>query len=237
MRTKLIKVFILLVITVTIFLIYSNRKINGIWIGTYISYDNSKYNSINESLINFNTFNFKYINPYLKKDSIIKRNYITLGNLIFSKPINEFETIQTKIVNFKNDSLILKSVLETKAYRKIPDSLKSNSNQTLELKNKFFKIENQRNIDTIYFSEKYLFFKGKKKKREKWESTGYWKLIYFENYYVIFSNFSPIVVNKSNEYLNFNQLTKDRNNVLKVIEIEGKINDIEIIKKNIEMNQ
>jgi hypothetical protein len=237
MKKRFKKAFILILILIILFLFHSNRKVSGIWIGTYLNYDQSEYKSTNESILSFNTFNFEYITPYLEKDSIIRRNYITLGNLIFSKPINEFETIQTKIINSNKDSLILKSVLETKAYRKIPDSLKFQSNEIPELSNKFFKVENQENIDTIYFSEKYLFFKGTETHQKKWNSTGYWKLLNFENFYIIFSNFSPIVVSKSNKYLNFNQLTKDKNNILKANEIKGNIEDVEIIKRNIKLNE
>ncbi len=231
MKKTLKKAILFIIIILIPFLFYSNLKTSGIWVGTYQFFSDSPNVSkhLNESVLEFKNQKVRNITPFQNIDSIPKRYYLSIGNHMFANLMSQFDLVQTEIKNYNNDSLIVKGDNLTRVYRKIPNSLKYKSKKSVELKNKFFNLKKDELIDSVFFSEKFLFIRKKDNERKIWDSSGYWELKKVNDYYILFTNFNPQIVHKSDEGLLFYQISENGINEIEVIESEGNIEEINII--------
>jgi hypothetical protein len=230
--------FYLLITTLIIILIYSNSSINGVWVGTHSFFtDSGNFRHINESALMFSNQRVSQITPFKSNDSILKSFYFVIGNKIFSSLIDENTISQKSFKNYNNDSILLIGDNLTKVYKKIPDSLKYNSMIKPELENNFFKLKNNNKIDTVFLIGEFLFIKKNINEKMDWDSSGYWRLKKVNSFYILFSNFNPIIITESKDNLIFHQVLSDRIETIEAIQLKKDSSELRIIEKIIERDK
>ena len=203
------------------FIIYSNLRIKGVWIGVYEDNGNSLFNTNNEVLV-LNNFNFDKICELNSCHDIKNEFFFTFGNTIFIDEKEEYDVKWKKINYLDKDSLVFKTYNRFFVYRKIPDSLKQKESFKINFKNKLLTISNSEFTDTIYISDKYLLFKYNKYPHKKW-SNDYFEIKNIEDFKIMFFNTqtSPIIIKEKDNKLFFYQYGRNKTNSLKVKEIKS----------------
>jgi hypothetical protein len=209
------------------FIIYSNLRVKGVWMGVYEGNESSFFNTNNEVLV-FKNFNFDKICELYSCNDIKNKFLFAFGNNIFFDEKDEY-IIKWKNINYLgNDSLVFKTYNGLSVYRKIPDSLKQKESFKTNFKNKLLTINNDEFKDTIYINDKYLLFKNNKHPNQKW-SDDYYEIKNIEDFKIMYFNNSiqPIIIKEKNNKITFFQYGRNKINSLKV----------EIIKSNHLINE
>tara|TARA_R110001583_G_scaffold194839_1_gene367273 strand:- start:1871 stop:2548 length:678 start_codon:yes stop_codon:yes gene_type:complete len=217
-----------------IFLIYSNKKSNGTYIGVHKYYNDKSFKWSFDEILVIENLKFQVISILTNPE--IPEKHFTIGNTIFFKSNDEYSLTKTfKIAHNNNDSLVLKNTLETKLFRKLPDSLKSKNNDKIDLKNKLFELKTDSFIDTLFFKNDFYLRKSNQPDR-KWESP-FWELKEVNEFKFLFTgDFSTlfvIVKNKNNYFLY--KVLKDRIIKFELNEIIGDLTEINKIIKRVEL--
>ena len=186
----------ILILTIIISSCQSDKKLNGNWIGDY-SYTIEKdeifiWHAVRRIL----TFDDGLIiargSKYDYGTDIDKGKYnLTLKTLEFEGGYENYE-----IEIFESDSLVLKRTSSPfrYVYRKLPDSLKHNSE--IEFIGKQFKWENNKFTDTVFFKNQ-TFFKLKSRKYNNGEVS--WERIKHNGYDIIFIDGAvPYIIKEPN---------------------------------------
>jgi len=204
------------------FIIYSNLRIKGVWLGVYENRKNSIFSTNHEVLV-FKNFNFDKVCELYSCYDIRNELLFAFGNNIFIDTKEEY-SIKWKNINYLDkDSLVFKTHNVFSVYRKIPDSLKQKKSLKTNFKNKLLTINNGEFLDTIYFDDKFLLFKNNKNPYEKW-TNNYFEIKNIDNFKIMFFNgqINPIIIKEKGNDIFFFQYQRNKTNSLKV----------EIIKSN-----
>ncbi|PCI32997.1 MAG: hypothetical protein COB60_08720 [Flavobacteriaceae bacterium] len=161
------------------------------------------------------------------------KSYFTIGNTIFTKANDDYQLFkQFKIKKYNNDSLVLTNDVNTKTFRKLSDSLKTNKTSTIDLKNKQFEVKFEGSIDTLYFEKDFYIRKSNQSDR-KWE-TPYWEIKEVNGFYFLFTGDSFLfLIQRKNEKLYLFKLLKDRINEIELNEINVKSTEINSVIEHV----
>jgi len=160
-------------------------------------------------------------------------SYFTIGNTIFTKANDDYQLFkQLKIKNYNNDSLVLTNDVNTRTFRKLSDSLKTNETSTIDLKNKQFEVKFEGSIDTLYFEKDFYIRKSNQSDR-KWE-TPYWEIKEVNGFHFLFTGDSFLfLIQRKNEKLYLFKLLKDRINEIELNEINVKSTEINSVIEHV----
>ena len=245
MMKKRFKIFLLLLLIFIIYIFYSTNKINGVWIEAYSfskHNDSISFRPTSSRIIEINNGKIK-IHPYSDE---LKGNFLLFNNHFYFSNIYWNSTLKTvnkdSMVIFHNNPFITNRKF-TMVYKRIPTKYKSTNNY--KLTNKFFKSENENNIDTLYFDEKFLIVKTHKKINILWENVGLIKHKSINGFDVFLSpnSFNLIFKQKENKFylyfLNNMKFTKiELTEIVKTNELEKQIkNFLTDLRKDVKVRE
>lgn len=236
MKIKLFakRLFQLGLIILVSFIVYSNLRIKGVWIGVYEGNDNSIFNTNNQVLV-FNIFSFDKICELYSCNDIKNEFLFAFGNNMFFNEKDEYLIKWKKLNYFDNDSLVFKTFNGLSVFRKIPDSLKQKESFKTNFKNRLLTINKDEFKDTIYINDKYLFFKNSSNPNQKW-GDDYYEIKNIEDFKIMYFNstINPIIIKEKGNKIFFFQYGRNKINSLKVEEINSNNHINEEIKIKLE---
>lgn len=218
MKKRIKRFSILLLVSLVIFLIYSNRRISGTWIGIhyYDNHSNSNWKQPDESILNFSAFKVNLYEPFAS-DDITKTPYLIIGKSILTNSKNDFDIFKTSIKHLNKDTLVFSSYNSTHVYRKVHDSLKQKN--ITSFTEKLIVLKSKKYIDTVYFTDKYLLLMNKKGEKLKWIDLKYQLKAIDDFQFLATDNGIMLLVKKTKEQVCFYQFSKDSVNIISVKEI------------------
>lgn len=228
------------VIIMICFFYYLNKRIEGTWISHYSTdLDGTNFRYDGETLTRIK--NQKFFSYYYGGKGIpIETNYFDLGKNLKLWPLGIENNSSYEVSEINKDSLILieygfdkktKSIM-----KKIPDSLKNNTDWNKKLLGKAFEIRIRGDdyTDTIYFDNRFLMSKNQIHPYRKWDSQG-WELDKINGFDIMFTGNWTTFILKEDEgkikFYGFNnkkklsktELTEININLLKVKRIVDRI--------------
>ena len=234
MKKKLKRFILFLILSVIIFLIYSNKKTDGTYMGLHMHFNNDSFQwSLEEVLIIKNQKIQEMGSSYSLSRKEAER-FFTIGDIIFTKANDDFRIFkQLKIKKYDTDSLVLINYSNTRTFRKLSDSLKTTETSTIDLRNKQFEVNFDGIIDTLYFEEDF-FIRKLNRPGIKWE-TPYWEIKEVNGFHFLFTGDCFLfLIQQKNEKLYLFKLLKDRINEIELKEINVKSSEIISVIEHVE---
>lgn len=200
------------------YLLYLNKRIEGVWVVNYFSDDYSKsWKSYGASVWNIegqhiSTYSF---GGFIEESS---GSYFDIGTNFIWNLGYKSDGIDYKIDGVEEDSLILQMsglVDREVVLRKISDTLKNNSDLKKKLLGKFFKCKISGSInlsrlshypqssDTLYFDVGYIKHKSRIGKNSGWSSIK-WEWAKIEGFDIIFAEkWATLILRDDNKKIEF----------------------------------
>lgn len=235
---RLFQLLAILFLVLIIYILYSNQKLKGTWVGIY----NYSYNEYFDDKIFKNFNSVVVVFDGLKKektsfyDKDYKSNYFTFFNHFYSDPENElFDIAFTKIKHLNKDSLVLKNSIKHEAFRKVPDSLKNY--EKINFKKQAFEITLNTQKDTVFIDDKDFLFKvyNPNNPYKEWRSH-YFKEKRINDFSFLISEFFTVIMKQNNKKLKFYKFNQDSITELEVNKIELRKESLLKIQKEIRIN-
>ena len=208
MKKKISIILTTIIILIISYLIYSNKRLDGIYIKKSSIYLNQKDSTTSEntqqSLLKIKNQKFnRYYHSFNGIPEVEK--YFSFLTYINFKPENkEYSFYPSNIENINNDSLVLSNNFDTtEYYLKIPDSLKNDLNEKFEISNKVFKSTTEKFIDTVFFSKNFMIFKNGKKNYKDWGFLNR-EVLKIDGFDIMLIDSEPVlIIKKQKEYFKF----------------------------------
>ena len=167
------------------------------------------------------------------------KSYFSYGNIIKTWSNNTEDNQKMRIERFNKHSIIFEAKEgDNLVYKKIPDSLKNNSDWNQKLLHKVFELKLGESTDTIFFDNRFLMSTNSIHPYRKWDSQG-WELLKINGFDIMLTgNWTTFILQeKNNEILFFGfgingQLLKAELN-----EIEIDLSKVEKIVKRIKKEE
>lgn len=210
MKKKIKRFLVLIILGIVVYLVYSNRRISGTWIGIhrYNNESDSIWKISHESILNFSYLNAGVYEPFIS-DKIHETPFVIFGNTF----LNDF----TYIKHLDKDSLVFSSDYSTFLYRKVHDSLKQKSK--IEFEGKLIELKHSNSIDTVYFTSRHLLWKNAKGEKFEWSKKRY-KLVTINDFqFLVTDNGIILVIKEKNKQLFFYKYWEDSINTSTLKEI------------------
>ncbi|KQC31038.1 hypothetical protein [Flagellimonas eckloniae] len=226
MKRKVLIIFITLIICGIGFVIYSNKKIEGVWINHYNTSVSTDYFSPGRDVLKIKNQTFHSYN-HQANGGLIKEKYFLIGKSLRLWPKDSTDyTLPKVFVN--RDSLFFEFYNEhRRIYKKIPDSLKNNSYFKLDFTNKAFRLESEKGIDTNYFDSKLTYYRRKDHPHIDWY-TGGWETVSIDNYdFLLLADATPVIIKENNGNVLLYVLD-EKNKLLKIKLVEIQLDSTDL---------
>ena len=235
MKKKILVLFILIILSGISFFYYSNKKIEGLWIRHYaIDLTHNNYRFSGQPLLEIKN---RKLNYYTLGSNGIPRTatYFSYGKILRVLYDDEYPQTMT-IKQFNKDSIVFGGSQESfnDVYKKIPDSLKNNSNWKQKLLGKAFEFRSLRydQTDTIYFDDRYVMSINPRHPYRKWDSQG-WELMKINGFDIMLTgNWTTFILKEKNKSICFYGF--DNKNQLSGVELNQIEIDLTRVKKQLE---
>jgi hypothetical protein len=218
MKKRIKQFFLLLLLVLFLFVGYSHYRLQGTWLRLYhykTEKESARFSDMR--LLDVDYFHVTEYSSFVG-DSLEYEFFLALGQKILADLNDENQPFHMPVKTITRDSLVLANSFTTVLYRKVPDSLQQKD--TIDLTNKFFRMELNQTIDTMYFFEDRLLYKSKREGRKKWHNLKY-ELIYLNGFCFMGSDFGTMTpIKKENNRLNFYNIFKDSIQIISAEEIK-----------------
>lgn len=208
MKKLLILLLIVSLLGASYYLYFLNKRIEGVWIHNYQT-DNDNVVFRSNGLGIWNIQNQKVYYHHLSAiENVAGGKYVDYGINFKLEPDGSDNGLCYKINEVNGDSLVLLltgAVEREIVLKKIPDTLKNNSDWKKKLSGKAFerKISNSANFsefpkfpksqDTIYFDSQFIMHKNQAYNYPNWESPS-WNLAKIEGFDIMFAHSWPTLI-------------------------------------------
>ncbi|MFS4494460.1 hypothetical protein [Maribacter sp. 2308TA10-17] len=208
MKRLFIVVLILFLLLGSAYLFFLNKRIEGVWILNHTTDNNQfEFKSDGQGLWDIENQKIYYYN-LSSLENVRGSNYFDFGvklNLESEENVNNFSF---KVNQVKGDSLVLNltgSVQREIVLKKIPDTLKNNSDWKEKLTRKAFEFripsevkfseftKIPKSYDTIYFDSQFIMHKNQIQNIPNWESPS-WNLAKIKGLDVMFAHNWPTMI-------------------------------------------
>ncbi|NOZ47277.1 MAG: hypothetical protein GXO79_10930 [Chlorobi bacterium] len=207
MKRKILTTLSLVVLIVICFFYYLNKRIEGIWIKHY-STDLSNHEFFYDGNILLDIKNQKFSTYYSGLNGIPEEtNYFNFGTNLKLWPLETEYNFSYSIKSINNDSLILtkynfEKIIEV-VYKKIPDTLKNNSDWQKKLLWNAYEFRLPEYTDTIYFDNRFIMSKNQTTQAREWDSQD-WKLTKINGFDIMFTgNWATFILVEKDDKISF----------------------------------
>lgn len=213
MKKLFIPVLILFLLGGSCYLFFLNKRIEGVWVLNHTTNNNQiEFKSDGQGVWNIENQKIYYYN-LSSLESVRSSNYMDFGvnfNLKSEENVNGFSF---KINQVNGDSIVLNltgSVQREIVLKKIPDTLKNNSDWKKKLTGKVFEFNIPSYVnfsefanipksnDTIYFDSQFIMHRNQIENIPNWESPS-WGLAKVEGFDLMFAHNWPTLILTENK--------------------------------------